>query len=762
MSHILLKQVQGAFISPPLNSNHVKLFSNLSDSGALYYKYFDGSIVRVDSGGTGSSTISQLNNTDTISFTQSGLSASAFVNLGSLTASHLNTGLSGGATAGYVLSNTEDGNFAWVTPGAAATNLSVSDYNNGTTFSNIENIIFRGGLVSTPNYGGTAMGVLAGAPTSSNTVTVWIPAPPQAVYASHFNTTDGNTNGITNRTLSTSIVRISTPTSEGAPFETGGWAGTNQAATTTTTPIFQTSGLVTGFSGTASGDSRIIVDVYKANGTATFSTYTTSVLYQNGAHTDSAGISVTIGSYAVDDSGFPSIYTTKYKATVSVSVNMATIFTANGLDGGRYHVRVRHITDTLTDGGNTYTYTSSDVFYDTNPNTPSIDGSTTIIESTTPGNIVTKHISGVEYYTTGSQFELTADGVNNLNKNTQGYSNGVTKNFTITAPNYNLPTTHLQAWSPSVGTFIGWLNNYNNTGVTYSYTSWAISSSSTYRYRGAGAIATSQDFDPWGNGVVSNSSAHSVLIDQVPDGSTRLGDSFNGENERLKREASYTTWDSTLPLGTGLSNQTGAGPFCDACIVGGYLVRPDKYWLSAGLSILQPNLTTYKPDKGGLNPDYSGVAYGTTATYHRRFYTASALNIPSFVITFSGQWPSGYPNANSALVASQLKVYIRRIASSTGDFGYSANPLALHGALYNSGAPGTPFNDGASGVDTLGSLIRTGVGANNNIINGTFGGKSATTGFWIEVQLVNPDIKLDYINVTLTFANGTTDSAPVT
>ena len=764
MSHILLKQVQGAFISPPLNSNHVKLFSNLSDSGALYYKYFDGSIVRVDSGGTGSSTIAQLNNTDTISFTQSGLSASAFVNLGSLTASHLNTGLSGGATAGYVLSNTEDGNFAWVTPGAAATNLSVSDYNNGTTFSNIENIIFRGGLVSTPNYGGTAMGVLAGAPTSSNTVTVWIPAPPAAVYASHFNTTDGNTNGITNRTLSTSIVRISTPTpSEGTPFETGGWAGTNQAATTTTTPIFQTSGLVTGFSGTASGDSLIIVDVYRANGTATFSTYTTPVLYQNGTHTDSAGISVTIGSYAVDDSGFPSIYTTKYKATVSVSVNMATIFTANGLDGGRYHVRVRHITDTLTDGGNIYTYTSSDVFYDTNPNTPSIDGTTTIIESTTPGNIITKHISGVEYYVTGSQFELTATGVNNLNKNTQGYSSGFSRNFTITAPNYNLPTTNLQAWSPSVGTFIGWLNNYNNTGVTYSYTNWAISSSSTYRYRGAGAIATSQDFDPWGNGVVSNSSVHSVLIDQVSDGSTRLGDSFNGEGERLFRGSSYTTWDSTLTLSTGLSNQTGTGPFCDACIVGGYLVAPYKYWLSAGLSTLQPDLTTYKPNKGGTNPDYSGVSYQTTATYHRRFYTASALNIPSFVITFSGQWPSGYPNANSALVASQLKVYIRRISSSTGDFGYSANPLALHGALYNSGAPGTPFNDGASGYDTPGSLIRTGfVSGYPNSINGTFGGKSATTGFWIEVQLVNPDIKLDYINVTLTFANGTTDSAPVT
>ena len=767
MSHILLKQVQGAFITPPLNNNHVKLFSNLSDGGALYYKYFNGSIVRVDSGGTGS--VFQLNNSDTISFTQSGLSSSAFINLGSLTASHLNTGISGGATAGYVLSNTEDGNFAWVAPSAGSTTLSVSDYDKGTTFSNIENIIFRGGLVSTPNYGGTAMGVLAGAPTSSNTVTVWIPAPPQAVYASHFNTTDGNTTGTANRTLTTATVRISTPTGgEGTPFETGSppntaWAGTNQAATIATTPIISTSGLVTGFSANISGNSRIIVDVYRGNGVATFSTYTTPTLYQNGTHTDSAGISVTIGSYAVDDSGFPSIYITKYKATVSVSVNMSTIFLANGLDGGRYRVRVRHITDTLTDGGNTYTYTSSDVFYDTNPNTPSIDGTTTIIESTTPGNIVTKHISGVEYYTTGSQFELTTTGINNLNKNTQGFSSGFSRNFTITAPNYNLTTTHLQAWSPSVGTFIGWLNNYDNTGVTYSYTSWAISSSSTFRYRGAGAIATSQDFDPWGNSSVNNSSANSVLIDQVSDNSTRLGESFNGENERLVRGASsYTSWDSLPYLGASISNQTGtAGPFCDACLVGGYLVTPDKYWLSDGLTpvlaTIQANLTTYNPNTGGLNlnPDYSGVAYGTTATYHRRFYTSSALNIPSFIMTFSGT-VTGYTDFNAALSASQLKVYIRRVSSPTGNYGHSSNPLSLHGStLYNSGT----FDDNGA-TDSAATAIRT--TNTGNSISGTFGGYPANTGFWMELQIVDSAIKIDYINVTLNFSNGSTDSSAVT
>lgn len=661
----------------------------------------------------------------------------------------------------------DDGNTFHQAGGGGGTSLTVADYDTGLTFSNVSNIIFRGGTVNTP--GGTATGVLTTGP--SPTVVVWIPAPPQAVYASHFNTTDGNTTGTTTRSLSIATVRISTPTSEGTPFETGSapntaWSGTDQPATTNSTPVFTTGGQVTGFSANSGGDARIIVDVFRANGTATFSTYTTPTLYQNSSNSNGAGITVTIGSYATDDSGFPAIYTTKYKATVSVSVNMATIFAAYSLDGGRYHVRIKFITDTVTDGGNTYTYTASDVFYDTNPNTPSIGGSTTIVESTTPSNILTKHISGVEYYIAGSQFELTTTGVNNLNKNTQGYANGTTKNFTITGPNYNLPQRDLQAWSSSYGTFIGWLNNYNNTGVTYSYTSWAISSSSTFRYRGSGAVATSQDFDPWGSSSISSSTSASVLIDEVSDNSTRLGESFNGETERLVRGSStFSTWNSTSTLGTAISNQTGTGPFCDACLVGGYLVRPDKYFLSAGLSTLQPNLTSYKPDKGGANPDYSGAGYQTIATYHRRFYTSGAnlvKNIPSFIVTFSGSWPSGYPDANSALAASQLKVYIRRISSPTGNFGPTASGLALHGGLYNSGSPGTPFDDGAGGVDSLGSLIRTGVGGNNNIINGTFGGYPANVGFWMEIQIVNSDIKLDYVNVTLTFSDSSTDSSPVT
>ena len=58
-------------------------------------------------------------NSDTIEFSVikdpiTGSTVSASVSYSSLTASHLNTGTNGGATAGYLLSSDVDGNFKWV------------------------------------------------------------------------------------------------------------------------------------------------------------------------------------------------------------------------------------------------------------------------------------------------------------------------------------------------------------------------------------------------------------------------------------------------------------------------------------------------------------------------------------------------------------------------------------------------------------------------------------------------------------------------
>jgi hypothetical protein len=83
-------------------------------SGGTFSNY--GTLTFVTMTGTASGTASYVNST-TIDFTITGSTVSAQVITGSLTASHLNTGLNGGATAGHFLSVDVDGNFQWI-PGS--------------------------------------------------------------------------------------------------------------------------------------------------------------------------------------------------------------------------------------------------------------------------------------------------------------------------------------------------------------------------------------------------------------------------------------------------------------------------------------------------------------------------------------------------------------------------------------------------------------------------------------------------------------------
>mgnify|MGYP001095198760 CR=1 FL=1 len=74
---------------------------------------------------------------------------------------------------------------------------------------------------------------------SGSLVSIYIPPP---AFASHWNTTDGTTTGTVNENISRTTAMIAAPTSEGTPFSTGGWAGTNQAATlsgSVTLPLVQ-------------------------------------------------------------------------------------------------------------------------------------------------------------------------------------------------------------------------------------------------------------------------------------------------------------------------------------------------------------------------------------------------------------------------------------------------------------------------------------------------------------------------------------------
>ena len=81
----------------------------------------------------------------------------------------------------------------------------------------------------------------------------------------------------------------------------------------------------------------------------------------------------------------------------------------------------------------------------------------------------------------------------------------------------------------------------------------------------------------------------------------------------------------------------------------------------------------------------------------------------------------------------------KTIGATVGVFGPTSYPLSLNGSGYNFGT----FDDGATdGQIRLGS-------SSGNTINGTFGGFNATNGIYVEINIVNPAIRID--TVTLTF-----------
>jgi hypothetical protein len=609
----------------------------------------------------------------------------------------------------------------------------------------------------TLNFIGTDVQAIQG--STSTWVNIYIPPLP---FASHYNTTDGTTTGTVSRALSnTGTYRVSSPTTEGNPYNTNGWDnGVVRPVTNDPSAVYSTGGLVTGFSQTSGGDATITVDVYDADEVTLIATYTTSTIYQNATFTSSgtaAGITVAITGYT-SDSGV------KWMAQPTVTVDMDALYSAalGFVQGGRYSVTVTMNTDTATDGGGTYSYSAPSIFYDKNPSTPSISGGMSITESGTAANVLTKHLSGVEYYILSSQFNVSVTGIANPNRNTQGSPTnrlGNTGNFGVTGSEYGLSTLALAMWSPTVGSFTGWDNFYDTTGVSYAYLGWPVTSSS-YRYRGSGANGLARADDPWSAGSVLTGTTASILIDTYTTTSTALVEYFDDEARRTT--FGWTaTWDSTQTLGTGTTAGSGVGgtagggtagsstgttyTWSEACVVGGKLVKPERFFLTdPSTSTIQPNLTTFKPDKNGANPNYGTAGYtgANFARYYREFRNSSAGNttpIFSFTVVFSGTWSGA--NALADLTNNLLVFKIKKIASPGGSNSGIASPwLYLSGPAYNFAT----FDDGATD-----GQVRTGLSSGNTIY-GSFGGFNCYEGIWVELEIFNSSIQIETITLTFT------------
>jgi len=558
-------------------------------------------------------------------------------------------------------------------------------------------------VVDTLNFIGADVQVLG---SGLSTVQIYIPPP---TFASHFNTTDGTTTGTVSENISRSTAFISTPTSEGNPFSTGGTAGTNAAATLSTSVTFTTGGEVTGFG----GNSTMTVNVFDADGTTVLETRTTPSITGDGSY-GAGNITITISGYAAD--------TTRFKATPTVVVAIGTILTGAGRSGGRYNVVISMSTDTATDGTGPYTYTQTAVFIDTNPTTPSIAGTTTIGE--TGGSVTTKHLSGIEYYTTGSQFTVATTTINNFNENTAKTSGNLTVDFT----NYGITDVTQSPLSGGAGSgfFTGWTSAFNNTGVDYSRNTFAISSSN-FRFRGTNASVRARVSDTWSNSSYVSSSNASILIDTYGTSSSNQTENFEDEARRqdsgFNSGATSGNWNSTTTLVAG-----------QAAVFGGQLIVPSAATLTDGTS--QADFTNFKPDAGGANPNYT--ALGTPASYYRTIVdNGASTSRAGFTIVFSGNFVS---NATTDLANSNLEIFISRIASSTGGKTGPTNPnfLQIHGAVYNFAT----FDDG-----TTNGQIRES-SSSGNTVNCTFGGFDCQDGFYMHIRIQNTAIKISSLTVS--------------
>jgi len=535
--------------------------------------------------------------------------------------------------------------------------IPISGGSGGAALTVMDEGIVLDNAVDTINFIGTD--VLAKLEGGVHQINVYIPPP---AYVSHYNTSDGTNSSIVSENALRTSTHISTPSGgEGTPFFTGGWADSVHD-TTRTSPIQATAaGRCTGFG----GNSTVKVDVYNGAG-AIVATYTTPAITANGTHT-SGGITVYITSYSADSD--------RFMAQLNVAVTPSAIFA----DGGRFHFVVTHTTDSASDGSGSYSFTMTDVFFDTNINTPVINNTVSIAENVP----AIRYISGVRYYDTGSSFTSAVFDIDDWNYNTQA----VADCLHLSAPNFGLPDLSLVPHNPAPSPgFSNRTNDHDDQNARYDINNWLISAANFF-YLGNGGVATGTVRDPWNVAPgIASAPAMSIAVDTHHQTSTRLIERFYYEDWRVEVGQPIGYYDT--------ADQHTLAPWDSST----HLLAADACFFNGGCERNTTDFTPYSPDAAG-QPDYSG-SQNVTTTLVREFQhdgTASS----GFTIVIPGN-------------VSSFRYKLAKAWDGTGTGGtvWVSGTLAYSGATWNNGNPssggGLTFQSGNSYDCTFGT---------NNIIN---------------------------------------------
>jgi hypothetical protein len=499
-------------------------------------------------------------------------------------------------------------------------------------------------------------------------VNVYVPPPS---YVSHFDTNDGDEGGscvITDKVPTTRSV--SSPTSEGNPFNIGSWTGGQQKPTVHTSNSSFSLTTTNACSFKDNSTTTIEVNINDADESSTLATHTTSAIAGN-TNVTAQGITINVSSWAVNED--------QYQGIVTVSFNINTILNTNVLTSGRFGVAIIH--HNQPDGDYTYTHANvaanvANLFYDDETNVGAIT-TTSIVENV--ASPIQK--SGVYYYNLNSTFDTTLSGVDYLNS--ESYPSPFLQ---LRGGEYGLGNVNINSFDGGLG---GYSSVFDVTNVTHSKTAWQITEANKYSVTTtANIIGRLID---WAN-ADTNSNNDSVAIDTYASNATRILEHFRGESggatytDRLESDLA-TSWTSTTTLasadgGTGL--QVG------------------------GTSLFYPsvNYTAYDPSSGS-QPNYSSLA---NDRYYYRAMWHSGTSHSNGIFVIDG---TGVTEANLAADKFILEI------SLDGTNWYNCNELWTTPAPLTDGQ-GCRVDEGSYDLDlnsklkftltTLSTLSSTGLG----------------------------------------------------
>jgi len=421
-------------------------------------------------------------------------------------------------------------------------------------------------------------------------VDVYIPTPQ---YPSHYNTSDGFTNGII-ASLSVSDRHVSEPDGAHVPvtgvsgeFNENGWADrvALHPCSRDTTPAYYPVGDI------LLDDLATILNVkiFDADGTTILAEHELDPI-DSDTTTSGSGITITISLFGpVSD---------KYSARLDVDIDLSQIIP----NSGRFTVVITH-----TSGGVDYVK-SQELFYDAQSNSAMLSGVTINENAATR---ITKNLSGIQYYDLGSPFEVDISDIDYLN----GESYPDTQ-VVIACTDLGVPTLNL---GPDGGTghdLTGWIENWNDNNDSYNNDDWKITATN-YCFIGD-AVADAHTVD-WVNGSDVNSNSYPALVNTWTQQSDALSEYFIDEAYRLESD-SATPFDSSQDLNT-YDGGVHAQQIC------GKLKVPST---STATNNNNPDFSTSNPL---TNPDYTG-ANGNE--YYRKFFDITNSVRTSFIMDIQG------------------------------------------------------------------------------------------------------------------------------